>query len=536
MVKDRSQDTHNNSNDPGRREFSHNLENIHAYREKRTIALASVSASAGLAIIKLVIGYSTNSLGILSEALHSGLDVIAALMTLYAIRIVIRPPDLKFTYGYAKFESLSSLIEIILLFTVAGWIFYEGLDRILFRSIQPEITIFSFAIMIVSIFVDLWRSRVLYRAARRYGSQALEADALHFKADMFSSGIIIVGLIFVSVFHVPNADAFAAIIIAAMIIYTSLGLGRRTIDVLLDKAPKGMNHLLLESISGLDGVSKAHDIRIRNMGSIMSVDLHIEVPRTSTHDKAHRIATNVENRIREVMPNCDVLVHVDAIETSAETLTDRIRLIAAETDGIKNVHSIFLSKIVGLEKRSKGHSTNRDLNTHDLNTRELGRGPTESDPATHNEFDSKGTSYHLHLYLDLQVNRHLDLKSAHDITESFEQRIKAEIPQVKEITTHIEIESTDDTDIIGVEKKASRSYTEKIRNLCLQVSGVVDCKDIGIVEVNNEQHVTLTIIINAIKGEDLTSIEEAHNISTAVQEIIIKETGASRVVVHSEPL
>jgi divalent metal cation (Fe/Co/Zn/Cd) transporter len=346
---------------------------------------------------------------------------------------------------------------------------------------------------------------------------------------MFSSAIIIVGLIFVSVLHIPNADAFAALIIAAMIIYTSLGLGRRTIDVLLDKAPKGMNHLLLESISGLDGVSKAHDIRIRNMGSIMSVDLHIEVPRTSTHDRAHRIATNVENRIREVMPNCDVLVHVDAIETSAETLTDRIRLIAAETDGIKNVHSIYLSKIVGssLEKRSRGNSTKMETNNHEL-------GP--SDSVAHNDFNAIGTSYHLHLYLDLQVNRHLDLKSAHDITESFEQRIKTEIPQVKDITTHIEIESTDDADVIGVEKEASRSYTENIRNLCLQVNGVIDCKDIGIVEVNNEQHVTLTIIIKAIKGRDLTSIEEAHNISTAVQEIIIKETGASRVVVHSEPL
>lgn len=529
MVKDHSHDTHKSSNDSNKREFSYNLENVNAYREKRTIALASVIASAGLAIIKLVIGYSTNSLGILSEAMHSGLDVIAALMTLYAIRIVIRPPDVRFTYGYAKVESLSSLIEIILLFTVAGWIFYEGLDRILFKNIQPEITIFSFAIMAVSILVDLWRSRVLYRAARRYGSQALEADALHFKADMFSSAIIIAGLIFVSVLHIPNADAFAALIIAAMIIYTSLGLGRRTIDVLLDKAPKGMNHLLLESISGLDGVSKAHDIRIRNMGSIMSVDLHIEVPRTSTHDRAHRIATNVENRIREVMPNCDVLVHVDAIETSAETLTDRIRLIAAETDGIKNVHSIYLSKIVGssLEKRSRGNSTKMETNNHEL-------GP--SDSVTHNDFNAIGTSYHLHLYLDLQVNRHLDLKSAHDITESFEQRIKTEIPQVKDITTHIEIESTDDADVIGVEKEASRSYTEKIRNLCLQVNGVIDCKDIGIVDVNNEQHVTLTIIIKAIKGRDLTSIEEAHNISTAVQEIIIKETGASRVVVHSEPL
>jgi cation diffusion facilitator family transporter len=533
VVKEHSHDsTDGNSNDTSKREFTGNLENVKAFREKQTIAIVSVLASAGLALIKLVIGYSTNSLGILSEAMHSGLDVIAALMTLYAIRIVIRPPDVRYTYGYAKVESLSSLIEIILLFTVAGWIFYEGLERILYKNIEPEITIFSFAVMGISIVVDLWRSRVLYRAARRYGSQAMEADALHFKADMFSSSIVIVGLILVSVFHIPNADAFAAVIIAALIIYTSLGLGRRTIDVLLDKAPKGMNHFVLESISGLDGVDKAHDIRIRNMGSKMSVDLHIEVPRTSTHDKAHRIATNVENRIREVMPNCDVLVHVDAIETSTETLTDRIRLIAAETDGIKNIHSIYLSKIVEprLEKRSGDKISKKKTKKHET-------GALDDDLLTHHHaFNTNENSYHLHLYLDLQVDKNLDLKSAHDITESFENRLKAEIPQVKDITTHIETEITDDAALIGVEKKASASYTEKIRKLSLQVDGVIDCKDIGIVEVNNEQHVTLTIIIKAIKGGDVTSIEEAHKISTAVQEIIINETGASRVVVHTEPL
>jgi divalent metal cation (Fe/Co/Zn/Cd) transporter len=107
---------------------------------------------------------------------------------------------------------------------------------------------------------------------------------------------------------------------------------------------------------------------------------------------------------------------------------------------------------------------------------------------------------------------------------------------VKDITTHIEIESTEDEDVMGVEKKASGSYIEKIRNLCMQINGVIDCKDIGIIEVNNEQHITLTIIIKATEGQEVTSIEEAHKISTDVQENIIKETGASRVVVHSEPL
>ena len=130
-----------------------------AHNEKLKVAITSIVASAGLAIFKIIIGFSTNSLGILSEAFHSGLDVMAALMTLYAIRMVMRPPDLKYTYGYAKVESVSSLSEIILLFAVAGWIFYEGVERIFFKSIQPEITLFSFIIMFVSIGIDFGRSK-----------------------------------------------------------------------------------------------------------------------------------------------------------------------------------------------------------------------------------------------------------------------------------------------------------------------------------------------------------------------------------------
>ena len=220
------------------------------FKEKKRIVITSLIASAILAILKLIIGFYTNSLGILSESFHSGLDVLAALMTYYAIRIVIKPPDSKFTYGYAKIESLSSLAEILLLFLVAAYIFYEGLERIFVKSIEPDITVFSFGVMILSIVVDYWRSKTLFKVARKYGSQAIEADALHFRADMISSSIVIVGLCTVLFFGIPNADAYAALIISCMIIYTSLGLGKRTLDVLLDKAPKGINHIVLESISG----------------------------------------------------------------------------------------------------------------------------------------------------------------------------------------------------------------------------------------------------------------------------------------------
>ncbi|HET7147398.1 MAG TPA: cation diffusion facilitator family transporter [Candidatus Nitrosopolaris sp.] len=489
-----------------------------AHKEKLKVAITSIAASAGLAIFKIIIGFSTNSLGILSEAFHSGLDVLAALMTLYAIRMVMRPPDLKYTYGYAKVESVSSLSEIILLFAVAGWIFYEGVERMLFKSIQPEITLFSFIIMFVSVGIDFGRSRILYRTARKYGSQALEADALHFKTDMITSFIVIVGLLFVFLFHIPKADAYAAVIVAGMIIYTSLGLGRRTLDVLLDKAPKGAYQRVLEAVSGLDGVDRAHDIRIRRMGSETFVDMHIEVPRTSTHDKAHKVATSVEEKVRGVLPASDVLVHVDATESASETITDRIRLVAAETDGIKNVHSIYLSKITPTSRSQESalEATSLDLDNNLSDLSGINRGSI------------------LHVYLDVQMNRDLDLKTAHGIIDSFEIKLKEVVPELRDITTHMETETSEYVSM-GTEKKPAIAYLERIRNAALAIPGVVDCKDIGVVYVNDEQHITLSIKIKSTNEKVIKTIEDAHRLATNVQNLVIRQTGASRVIVHTEP-
>lgn len=500
-----------------------------AYKEKKRIVITSMVASASLAILKLIIGFSTNSLGIISESFHSGLDVLAALMTFYAIRIVIKPPDSKFTYGYAKVESLSSLAQIFLLFLVAAYIFYEGLERIFVKSIEPDITFFSFAIMILSIVVDYWRSKTLFRVARKYGSQAIEADGLHFKADMISSSVVIAGLCTVLFFRIPNADAYAALIISCMIIYTSLGLGKRTLDVLLDKAPKGINHIVLESISGLEGVNRAHDIRIRNVGPALFIDLHIEVPRTSTNDKAHKIATNVEDKIRKLIPNSDVLVHVDAIESESETLTDIIRLIASETDGIKNVHSIYFSQLASYSNKKF------DKDFHETNSIEgYHNDPIKNEITKELKLKNKNIKRLLHLYLDVQVDSGLDLRAAHNIIEIFESKVRNEIPLIQHITTHIEFE-TEEIKKIGIEKEVNSSYLEKIRNSCFKIDGVVDCKDIGIVDMDGDQHITLTITIRSLNPTDL-SIYDAHQIATDVQQMILRDTGASKVVVHTEPL
>ena len=504
-----------------------------SFKEKKRIVITSLIASAILAILKLIIGFYTNSLGILSESFHSGLDVIAALMTFYAIRIVIKPPDSKFTYGYAKIESLSSLAEILLLFLVAGYIFYEGLERIFVKSIEPDITLFSFAIMILSIVVDYWRSKTLFKVARKYGSQAIEADALHFKADMITSMVVIVGLCTVLFFKIPNADAYAALIISCMIIYTSLGLGKRTLDVLLDKAPKGINHIVLESISGLEGVDRAHDIRVRKVGAALFIDLHIEVTRTSTHDKAHKIATNVEDKIRKLIPNSDVLVHVDAIESKSETLTDIVRLIASETEGIKNVHSIFFSQLPSYSnKQSNKNFRETNLILGD-NNNPL-KNEVKKELRVNNNNNNNNSKGLLHLYLDVQVDSGLDLRAAHNIIETFESKVRNDIPLIKHITTHIEFE-TEEIKKIGIEKVVHSSYLEKIRKSCFKIEGVVNCKDIGIVDMDGEQHITLTITIQSLNPSDL-SIYDAHQIATDVQQMIMRDTGASKVVVHTEPL
>jgi cation diffusion facilitator family transporter len=496
-----------------------------AHNEKVKVATISIAASASLAISKLVIGFYTNSLGILSESFHSGLDTIAALMTLYAIRMAIRPPDLSYTYGYAKIESIASLTAIILLFAIAGWIFYEGIERIFFKIIQPEITAYSFAIMFVSIAIDFGRSRSLYRVARKYGSQALEADALHFKTDMLSSAIVITGLLLVFLLKIPNADAFAAIVLAAMIIYTSLGLGRRTLDVLLDKAPKGAQQQILETVSGLEGVNRAHNVRIRNVGSESFVDMHIEVPRTYTHDRAHKVATAVEERVKESFPNSDVLVHVDATESSGETITDIIRLIAADTEGIRNVHSIYLSGIPSSSSEEDAEGERRDEN---------GERVTASSKKNLSDIQKENKPSLLHLYLDVQMDVNLDLNTAHKVIDNFEKRLKNEIPLIGKATTHIETEVSEHV-AIGTQRKINQPYMEKIRNLALSFDRVVDCSDIGVVDVNDERHITLTVKIKPAIEKTTITVEEAHTIATNIQNQIIKYTGASRIIVHTEP-
>jgi cation diffusion facilitator family transporter len=284
--------------------------------EKRWAAMSSVIAAVGLTGFKMIVGLSTGSLGILAEAAHSGLDLMAALMTFLAVRISGKPADRNHLYGHGKAENLSALFETLLLLVTCFWIIYEANHRLLFHAVDLKVTFWSFAVMITSIVVDVSRSRVLYRAARKYNSQALEADALHFSTDIWSSGVVILGLVCVKMSGwVPGlaflhqADSIAAILVGLIVVYISVKLGTRTVQALLDVAPSGIEREIISAVEVLPGVAGCHNVRVRYSGPQPFVDIHVLVDGNQTLKEAHNLTEEIENTIQKLIPNADVTVH-----------------------------------------------------------------------------------------------------------------------------------------------------------------------------------------------------------------------------------
>ena len=284
--------------------------------EKRWAAMSSVIAAVGLTAFKIIVGLTTGSLGILAEAAHSGLDLMAALMTFLAVRISGKPADSTHLYGHGKAENLSALFETLLLLVTCFWIIYEATHRLLFHPVDLKVTFWSFAVMITSIAVDISRSRVLYRAARKYNSQALEADALHFSTDIWSSGVVILGLFSVKLSGwVPGlaflhqADSVAAIMVGLIVVYISVRLGISTIQALLDVAPSGIEREIISAVEVLPGVTGCHNVRVRYSGPQLFVDIHVLVDGNQTLKEAHNLTEEIERTIQKLAPNADVTVH-----------------------------------------------------------------------------------------------------------------------------------------------------------------------------------------------------------------------------------
>ena len=284
--------------------------------EKRSAALSSVIAAVGLTGFKIIVGVATGSLGILAEAAHSGLDLIAAMMTFLAVRISGKPADRNHLYGHGKVENLSALFETLLLLFTCAWIIYEAIHRLSFHTIDLKVNLWSFTVMTTSIVVDVSRSRILYRTARKYNSQALEADALHFSTDIWSSAVVILGLFCVKLSEwaldlalLRQADSVAAMMVGLIVVYVSIQLGIRTIQALLDVAPSGLEKKIKSAVEALPGVADCHSVRLRYSGPQLFVDIHILVDGNQTLKDAHNLTEEIERVIQKLIPNADVTVH-----------------------------------------------------------------------------------------------------------------------------------------------------------------------------------------------------------------------------------
>lgn len=290
-----------------------------AQQEKQKVAFISVLAALGITVIKLIVGILTNSLGILAEAAHSGLDFVAAFVTFIAVKISSKPADKIHHYGHGKVENFSALFEALLLLITSGWIIIEAVDRLFYHPAEVGVSIWGFVIMGISIIVDINRSKMLSKAAEKYNSQALEADALHFRTDIWSSAVVILGLAGVYISQkvagfdwLRQLDSVAALVVALIVVFVSAELGWRTISALLDAAPKGQAEKIQQIAASIRGVVNIHAVRVRPSGADLFVDLHVEVDPEMSAVQAHEIASEVEQRICAGIPTvADAVIHIE---------------------------------------------------------------------------------------------------------------------------------------------------------------------------------------------------------------------------------
>ncbi len=312
--------------------------------EKQRVALFSLLASGGLALAKFAAAIASGSLGLLSEAFHSLMDFVATALTLLAVRVSDKPADDDHHYGHAKAENVVALIETGMLFAVTAWVTYEAVTRLMAGSHEIELSWWLFAIIIASIIIDYNRSRALKRTADKTTSAALAADALHFAADMWSSIAVLIGLTLVWLGY-GFADSVAALVVAVFVARAAYGLGKQTLNNLLDAAPVGTTAKISEAVESVNGVLGIRQLRVRPAGPTLFVDLSIDVPRTLPTAQLDVIRRDVADGVSAIFENADISTQINPVELDSETAFDKVALIADKHD--LKVHHLAVQTLDG---------------------------------------------------------------------------------------------------------------------------------------------------------------------------------------------
>jgi cation diffusion facilitator family transporter len=464
---------------------------IEEVREKKRAALLSVASAVLLVSLKTFLVLRTGSLGVLSEALHSSLDLIAAIITLVSVRLADQPADERHLYGHGKFENFSAFVETGLLALTALYIIYEAVARLFFRSVHIQPSVTAILVLLVALSIDFTRARALARVAKKYSSDALEADALHFSTDVWSTIIVILGIGLVwagEAWNMPwlnYADALAGLAVAAVILWVGARLGKRTLDALLDVAPLGLQQEIARAVAGMDGVLDVDRVRVRRAGNRHFVDATVSVARTASLEQVHTLSDAIEKRIGEIVPS-DVMVHAEPRAPQGEHLFEAIRA-AAQRMGVA-IHDLTAVQQAG----------------------------------------------QLFIELHLEVDENLSLREAHRQASELEEKIRGLRDDPIEVNIHIEPLgrhiATPDTGI-GEMKQLSRSIEEFINGLPAEFDELVNCHDVRARQV--EHHIFVSCHCTMKSTLPITQVHDV----TAVLEDRVKEEFPQiyRVTIHPEP-
>ena len=385
-------------------------------------------------------------------------------------------------------ENFSAFIETGLLLLTCVWIIYEAIERLFFRRVEVEPSMWAFAVMLTSIVVDVWRSRALGRIAQKYDSQALEADALHFSTDVWSSSVVILGLLLVMAgraYHVDwlrDADPLAALVVAGIVVHVSWRLARKTVDALLDAAPAGVRSKIIEAVRRVEGVIEVDRVRIRRAGNRYFADVSIGLVRTVTFQHSGQVAQMVTGAVQSVLPDADVTVNSIPRPDRKENIFDQIRAVA----------------------------TRHNLNVHDVSVQDLeGR---------------------LHVEQHLELDERLSLKDAHDRVTALEAEMRQEVPDISTILTHIESEPA--TIEEGDEIVRDPVLERRLKAIAAEFPDVLDMHEIEVKRVRGRLYVSCHCTFS-----DELPLSRVHDIQTDL-EIRFKQDAPElfRVLIHPEPL
>lgn len=455
---------------------------------KQRVARDSMLAATVMTVLKLAAGLASGSLGVLSDAVHSGLDLAGAAMTFFSVRVSDKPADEDHTYGHGKIENLSALGEAILMAVSCVWIIAEALDRIFNHRVELHHSVWPVGVLLLSIAVDFWRSRKLLRVARATGSPALATDAFHFASDIWSTVAVLGGVAAswfgtqIGVGRLSLADPVAAVMVSLMILRLTVLLGRETIAVLMDAIPAETRRALVTAVAAVDGVLAVEKARVRRAGAGHFVDLTLAMPRRYTFEHANELVLAATEAARSVLPAADVVVHTIPRETRAESLFDRIRAAAAR----------------------------HNVSVHDLSVQLL-----------HGK---------LRVEQHLELNERMSLYKAHEFVCMLEAEIRRLTPEIDSILTHIESEPAT-IELPDEMTEEDRRIEAVLQRVAHGFDEIIDVHEVRVGRASEQ----IALSCHCTLPDDMP-MQRVHEVISALEDRFKQECpGVRRVTIHPEP-